>query len=83
MLGADTTVPFDGPQQLGALLAASPNAQACLPRQLFRYLRGGESKADACAVKKLQAAFGQGGQNIRQLLIEAVKQKSFLTRSGS
>jgi hypothetical protein len=82
-LGSDSDQPFKGPIELGALLAASPNAQACLPRQLFRYARGGETTADACAVKKLQTAFTQGGQNIRQLLIEAVKQRSFLTRSGS
>jgi hypothetical protein len=82
-LTADTSTAFDGPQQLGALLAASPNAQACLPRQLFRYVRGGESGgADACAIKKLQEGFNQGGQNIQQLLIDTVKQKSFLTRSG-
>jgi hypothetical protein len=80
----DTTAPFDGPLQLAALLAQSPNAQACLPRQLFRYVRGGENgAADGCAIKKLQAAFNAGGQNIRQLLIETVKQPSFLTRSGS
>jgi hypothetical protein len=81
MLGADSNTPFGGPRQLGALLAASPNAQACLPRQLFRYVRGGENSADACAIKKLQAAFS-GGETLRQLLVETVKQKSFLTRSG-
>ena len=82
-LTADTTATFDGPLELGALLAASPNAQACLPRQLFRYVRGGEhGGADACAIKKLQEGFSQGGLNIRQLLVDTVKQKSFLTRSG-
>jgi hypothetical protein len=82
-LTADTTTAFDGPLRLGALLADSPNAQACLPRQLFRYVRGGENgDADACAIKKLQEGFSQGGLNIRQLLIDTVKQKSFLTRSG-
>jgi Protein of unknown function (DUF1592)/Protein of unknown function (DUF1588)/Protein of unknown function (DUF1595)/Protein of unknown function (DUF1585) len=80
-LMADTMAPFDGPLQLGALLAASPNAQACLARQLFRYARGGENgDRDACAIKKLQAAFMAGGLNIKQLLVETVKQKSFLTR---
>jgi hypothetical protein len=82
-LTADTSAPFDGPLQLAGLVAASPNAQACLPRQLFRYARGGETASDACAVKKLQGLFSGGSQNIRQLLIEAVKQKSFLSRSGS
>jgi hypothetical protein len=81
-LNADTLATFDGPIQLGGLLAASPNAQSCLARQLFRYARGGENgEKDACAIKKLQAAFTASGLNVKQLLLETVKQKSFLTRS--
>jgi hypothetical protein len=83
-LDAPTTASFDGPVQLGAMLAESPNAQACLARQVFRYARGGENGTlDACAIKQLQTAFAAGGLNIRQLLIETIKQKSFLSRSGS
>jgi hypothetical protein len=82
-LSATTSADFRGPIELGHLLAESPNAQACLARQMFRYVRGGETDTDSCAVQKLQAAFNQGGLNIRQLMIETVKQKSFLSRSGS
>jgi hypothetical protein len=81
-LTSDAVTKFVGPVQLGALVAASPNAQACLARQLFRYARGGENgDADACAIKKLQGLFTAGGLDIRKLLIEVVKQKSFVTRS--
>jgi hypothetical protein len=74
---------FDGPVQLGALIANSPNAQACFARQVYRYARGGEAGGrDGCAIKKLQAAFTAAGGNIQQLFIEALKQKSFRERDG-
>jgi hypothetical protein len=82
-LGDPTSVDFHGPIELGNILAESPNAQACLARQMFRFVRGGEVDSDSCAVQKLQATFNQGGLNIRQLMIETLKQKSFLSRSGS
>ena len=69
--------------ELGALIAASPNAQACFARQLYRYARGGEAGGrDGCAIKKLQTAFATGGGNIQQLFIEVLRQKSFLERDG-
>jgi hypothetical protein len=75
--------PFDGPVQLGALIADSPNAQACFARQLYRYARGGEAGGrDGCAIKKLQAAFTAASGNIQQLFIEVLKQKSFRERDG-
>jgi hypothetical protein len=73
---------FEGPRELGRLLAKSPNAQACLARQLFRYARGGESARDACAIRKLQTAFTASGLNLQRLLLDTVQQRSFLTRMG-
>ncbi len=32
--------PFDGTRGLGALIATLPSAQACLPKQMFRYVMG-------------------------------------------
>jgi hypothetical protein len=82
-LAADTEVTFQGPRELGGILAASPNAQACLARQFFRFARGGETVKDACAIRKLQAAFSDGDFNLQKLLLDTVQQQSFLTRSGS
>jgi hypothetical protein len=74
--------PFNGLQELGAIVAASPNAQACFARQLFRYARGGENGAiDACAVARLQTAFKESGFDIKRVLVEVVRGKSFLTRN--
>ncbi|HXU80785.1 MAG TPA: DUF1592 domain-containing protein [Polyangia bacterium] len=81
-LNAATATKFDGPLELGRILAKSPNAQACLARQLFRFARGGESARDACAIRKLQAAFTAGGLDLQRLLLDTVEQKSFLTRTG-
>jgi hypothetical protein len=81
-LNATTSTRFDGPIALGQLLAKSPNAQACLARQVFRFARGGESQSDACAIRKLQTAFSKNGFNLQRLLLDVVEQKSFLTRTG-
>jgi hypothetical protein len=76
--------PFAGPVQLGALIGASANAQACFARQLYRYARGGEGGGrDACAIKKLQGVFAASGGNIQQLFIEVLKQKSFSQRGNN
>jgi hypothetical protein len=82
-LTTDTVTNFNGPIELGRLLAKSQNAQACLARQVFRFARGGESVSDACAIRKLQNAFSQSGFNLQRLLLDTVEQKSFLTRTGS
>jgi hypothetical protein len=68
--------------QLGALLAGSPNAQACMARQLFRYARGGES-GDRGRLRHQAPAdrLRPVGPEIRQLLLEVIKQKSFASRN--
>ena len=72
---------FNGPIELGTIVAGSVNAQACMARQLFRYARGGENgDKDACAIKRLQGLFAGGGLNLKQLLLEVVRQKSFVVR---
>jgi Protein of unknown function (DUF1592)/Protein of unknown function (DUF1588)/Protein of unknown function (DUF1595)/Protein of unknown function (DUF1585)/Protein of unknown function (DUF1587) len=81
-LGAPGAVPFNGPADLARILAGSPNAQACFARQMFRYARGGEDGGrDSCAIRKLQTSFVDSGFDIKRLLLEVVRQKSFLTRS--
>jgi hypothetical protein len=80
-LDDSTVTPFDGPVALGAILARSPNAQACIARQLFRYARGGERDTDACAIKGLQAAFTNNGLDLQKLLLDVIRQPSFLTRT--
>ena len=83
-LNVDTTQPFDGPANLARMLAGSPNAQACFARQMFRYARGGEDGGrDSCAIRRLQTVFVESGFDIRRLMLEVVRQKSFLTRGGA
>jgi hypothetical protein len=81
-LESTAAVPFSGPADLARLLAGSPNAQACFARQMFRYARGGEDGGrDSCAIRKLQTLFVESGFDIKRLLLEVVRQKSFLTRN--
>jgi hypothetical protein len=80
-LGDASELPFSGPLELGKILSTSPNAQACVARQLYRFARGGENGGkDACAISKLQGAFRESGFDLQRLLLEVVRGKSFLTR---
>jgi hypothetical protein len=81
-LEAQGAVPFSGPAELSRILAASPNAQACFARQMFRYARGGEDGGrDSCAIRRLQTVFVESGLDVKRLLLEVVRQKSFLIRN--
>lgn len=81
-LGDGTTTTFiDGPG-LAALLADSQAAQACLPKQYFRFARGIEvTEDDACAVHNLQLAFADADLAIQDLLVAIVGQPSFAVRN--
>ncbi len=56
-----TSGKFNGPQELGALLAGAPQSQRCVAVHLFRYGMGrGERAADECAVQALVQDFPAG-----------------------
>jgi hypothetical protein len=82
--GSMSSTPFQGPAELGKLLAQSPTAQACAATQYFRYTRGfQETNADACAVVHLQQAFAQKGLNFKELMISTVLEESFRVRRAT
>lgn len=77
----------DGPVadtvELGARLAASPDARACLARKLFRYAQGRtERDDDAGWLQDFTRAFDQSGGDVRALAVALTTSDSFTTRAA-
>jgi hypothetical protein len=82
--GSNDATPFQGPGELGVLLARSATAQACAATQYFRYTRGfQESGQDTCSVLQLQQAFKAKGLNFKELLISTALEDSFRLRRAT
>jgi hypothetical protein len=61
---------FDGALELTSRLAGSPQVEACLATQWFRYTMGrAEQDTDACSLEEVKAAFASSGGNFRELLV--------------
>jgi hypothetical protein len=75
-LGSGTHAPFNTLAQLGALLAASPSAHACMARQMFRFASGYvERPEDACVLKALA-----GNDDLRELMVAIALNPNFSVR---
>lgn len=73
--------PFDGPKGLAALMGKTDGAPSCFATQWFRFARGlKEDGVDSCAARTLGKTFLAKGQDIRELMVAVVMQKSFLVR---
>jgi len=80
----DTDVPgaFDGAAELGKKLATSGELRQCVATQWFRFAFGrGEETADACAIERLDKAFGDSGNRVRDLLLAMTQSEGFTLRS--
>lgn len=72
---------FDGPKGLAALLAKGDGAPRCFATHWFRFARGmKEGEQEVCASRALGKRFLESGQDIRELLVAVVTQRSFLVR---
>lgn len=72
---------FDGPKGLAALLAKGEGAPSCFATHWFRFARGlKEDGPEVCAARTLGKKFLEKGQDIRELMIAVVTQRSFLVR---
>ncbi len=77
----NTVEAFDGPRALGALLAKGESAPRCFATQWYRFARGiKEEGVDACSAQRLGTLFLEKGQNVQELLVAVVLQRSFLVR---
>ncbi|MEQ1568870.1 MAG: DUF1588 domain-containing protein [Myxococcota bacterium] len=78
--GAD--VPFEGALELGQVLAASDAPRRCYATQWWRFAAGRlETPAQACALDALHRAFDASGGDLRELMVDLVRQPDFVRRS--
>jgi hypothetical protein len=78
-LGTKTSAPFSSLPELGATLAASRAAKACVATQYWRFARGHAEK-DACALRPVLERFEQSGWDLREMMIATVLASDFVTR---
>lgn len=80
-LESGTSEKFDGPKGLAALLEKSEAAPKCFATQWFRFARGlKEDGPEVCTAHALGAKFLEKKQDIRELMVAVVMQRSFLVR---
>jgi len=71
-------VPFNGPVELGQLLAAAPETAACLVRSIYRYGTGHvELASETPVVNDLAARFQANGYDLKQLMLDLVTSDGF------
>jgi len=83
------SIPIDGQTRtfsdaiaLGNLLAASPEVQDCLARQLMRYaLNRWDTAADAHSIEVAREAFQAGGLDVRTLMAKVATTRTFRYRT--
>jgi hypothetical protein len=74
---------FDGPAELGQLLADQPAVKACVLRHLFRHATGRiETGGDLAALDSLDERFAASGYRFKQLLVDLVASQIF-SEAGS
>jgi hypothetical protein len=75
--------PFNDTAGLASVLADSPNAQACLPWQYFRFARGYQDTVyDQCAIHNLQLDFTNGQLNLQDMFVDLAGLPTFNQRKA-
>lgn len=72
---------FSSPRELGMILAASPQCQQCIVRQLFRYMAGRhEGEADRRVIERAYDDFQRSGFRFQELMVSLVRSSVFPDR---
>ncbi len=70
--------PFNGPVELGKLLATSPKVSECLVRNLYRYATGhAELPSEEAVIVSLSDRFAAGGHDFQGLMLDLVSSDGF------
>jgi hypothetical protein len=81
IIGGATKGSFDGVPELAALLVDSPEVEACMTLQWFRYAYGrADDKVDSCTLADLQQQFAGSGRRIQDLIVSLTQTDAFLYR---
>ncbi len=82
IVSTDVPGAFEGAAELGKKLAASGELRQCAVTQWFRFASGREEEsADACTLERLNKAFGDSGNHVRDLLMAMTQSDAFTVRS--
>jgi hypothetical protein len=82
VIGSDVDASFDGPVELGKLLAKSKTVSDCMASQWFRFAAGrADTTRDQCSLQVLQKRFADSGGDMRELLVQFTQTDAFLFRS--
>jgi len=82
ILSAKVMGDFDGVDGLSTMLVDSPEVEACMTRQWFRFAYGrGETNADTCILDELGAEFAASGRSIPDLLVAITQTDAFMYRA--
>jgi len=74
--------PFDGVRELATILSTSATVQKCFATQWLRFaFKRKETDGDAASIAAIAAAFGKGGNNIRDLMVGVAASRSFRYRA--
>lgn len=66
---------FSNPRELGELLAATPQCQECVVKQVFRYMSGRmDTPADVPVIRQAVADFRNSGFHYKSLVVSLIKQ---------
>ena len=80
-LGAGSEDPFNGPRQLGTLMANTRAAQDCLATQYYRHSYGQlETEGGACAIRAMRSRFQSQNLSFKALMAELLAHDSFTRR---
>ncbi len=75
---------FDGVPELAAMLVGSPEFEACIILQWFRYAYGrAESDEDAGTLAELAVRFADSGHRIQDLIVALTQTDAFMYRAAS
>jgi hypothetical protein len=81
LVASDVDGRLTGAADLGAHLARSPQARACVAKQWFRFTFGRQDgPADACTIAQLAAGFEKSGFDLAGLIVDTLQTENFVAR---
>jgi cellulase/cellobiase CelA1 len=81
---ARTNATFDGPIELGRILAASEDVERCVAIEWFRYASGMQENQElACLVDDVARSFKASGASLRDLFLALTQTAHFRGRRGN
>ena len=77
-----TKKPFHGARELAALIAQTQSARDCMVLQYYRYGRGyvEDAERDQCTLTALKSKFAASDGDLKSLLLDYVRDDSFIRR---